>query len=105
MPDKITDVEARIWQVVGNIPAGKVATYGQVAALAGVPQQARMVGRVLSRLPPNTKLCWHRVINSQGKISNPTPHRQLDRLSHEGVTMVRGRVNLRLYRWHPGDES
>ena len=103
MPDKIASLEAKIWQVVGSIPSGKVATYGQVAELAGAPQQSRMVGRILSRLPPGTKLPWHRVINSQGRISNPSPRRQIDRLADEGVAMVRGRVNLRLYRWHPGD--
>ena len=86
---------------MNTIPQGKVATYGQVAALAGFPQNARLVGRILSRLPNGTRLPWHRVVNSAGKISNPNPDRQLDRLKKEGVTPINGRISLKLYRWVP----
>jgi methylated-DNA-protein-cysteine methyltransferase-like protein len=99
--DSIEKSREQIWQIVNAIPAGKVATYGQVANLAGMPQQSRLVGRVLSRLPKGSKLPWHRVINSQGKFSNPNPERQKLRLEKEGVVMVNGRVNLRIYRWQP----
>jgi methylated-DNA-protein-cysteine methyltransferase-like protein len=78
-----------------------VATYGQVAALAGIPQQSRLVGRILSRLPKSSKLPWHRVVNSQGKLSNPNPERQKDRLEDEGVTFINGRIRLKSYRWQP----
>ena len=101
MADKIDEVQALVWQVVNAIPMGSVATYGQVAALAGMPQQSRMVGRILSRLPKGSKLPWHRVVNSAGKISNPNPDRQIERLNKEGVTLINGRINLRLYRWEP----
>ena len=92
-------IEKAVWQVVNSIPVGQIATYGQIARLAGYPQNARLVGRILSKLPKNTRLPWHRVVNSQGKISNPSPERQLDRLATEGVTPVNGRINLRLYGW------
>ena len=61
--------EIRVWQVVSMIPKGKVATYGQVAALAGMPAHARFVGAVLRRLPSNTKLPWQRVVNAGLRIS------------------------------------
>ena len=98
---KTEKVQALVWQIVNAIPKGKVATYGQVAAMAGVPQQSRMVGRILSRLPKGSKLPWHRVINSQGKFSNPNPARQQERLENEGVSLINGRVRLRLYQWQP----
>ena len=91
--------EEAVWQIVNAIPKGKVATYGQVAGLAGFPQNSRLVGRILSKLPKDTRLPWHRVVNAAGKISNPNPARQLERLKNDGVTPVNGRINLRLYRW------
>jgi len=99
--DSIEKTRELVWQIVHAIPSGKVATYGQVASLAGMPQQSRLVGRILSRLPRGTKLPWHRVINSQGKISNPNPDRQTERLEKEGVTLINGRVSLKNYRWEP----
>lgn len=90
-----------MYRVVALIPAGKVATYGQVAALAGLANQSRLVGRLLKQLPPGTTLPWHRVINSQGKISNPDPGRQLARLLEEGIVPLQGRISLRHYQWRP----
>ena len=58
-----------ILAVVVTIPFGKVASYGQVAALAGLPKHARLVGRVLSRMDDSSEVPWHRVINVQGRIS------------------------------------
>jgi len=98
---KTEKVQALVWQIVNAIPAGKVATYGQIAAMAGVPQQSRLVGRILSRLPRESRLPWHRVINSQGRISNPDPARQQARLEADGVTLINGRVRLKLYQWEP----
>lgn len=94
-------MQALVWQVVFAIPKGKVATYGQIASMAGFPAQSRMVGRVLSRLPEDTKIPWHRVINSQGKISNPNNIKQQQRLEAEGIALINGRVKLTLYQWHP----
>jgi methylated-DNA-protein-cysteine methyltransferase-like protein len=87
--------EQRIWQVVAMIPRGKVATYGQIAMLAGMPRHARLVGRTLSNLPAKTRLPWHRVINASMKISyreSGSKDVQRKRLEKEGITFVGGRV-------------
>ena len=65
------DLQA-IYLVIHSIPKGKVAAYGQVALAAGLPGNARMVGKILSRLPEGSKIPWHRVVNAAGKISFPT---------------------------------
>ena len=93
----------RIWQVVASIPEGAVATYGQVAELAGLPGQARQVGGVLAALPHNSRLPWHRVINAQGRISLPEPgaRRQRELLHTEGVVWHGDRIDLKRYGWHP----
>ena len=105
MPSSAQDSKIRIWQVVSQIPAGKVATYGQVAQLAGLPRAARLVGNCLHGLPADTRLPWHRVINAQGKISLPARsaayRKQRDRLAAEGVTMLKGKVSLARYQWQP----
>ena len=101
MADSIKKIREQIWQIVNAIPRGRVCTYGQVANLAGMPQQSRLVGRILARLPKGSRLPWHRVINSQGKISNPDPERQKERLEKEGIVFVNGRINLKIYRWDP----
>jgi len=78
-----------------------VATYGRVAALAGIPRGARFVGSVLRDLPSGTKLPWHRVLNAAGRLSlDPIGAReQRERLEEEGVGFVGGRVDLRRYGW------
>lgn len=95
----------RIWQVVSQIPAGKVASYGQIAKLAGLPRAARLVGQCLKNLPHNTQLPWHRVINNQGRISLPsdTPafEEQKRRLEQEGIHLQHNRVSMEGYRWRP----
>jgi methylated-DNA-protein-cysteine methyltransferase-like protein len=91
--------QQKIWQVVHQIPAGKVASYGQIARLAGMPSHSRLVGRILSKLPADTNLPWHRVVNSQGRITNPAKQRQIERLNQEGISLINGRVNLRLDGW------
>lgn len=92
----------RIWQVVALIPRGRVATYGQIAALAGMPRHARLVGRTLSNLPDGTRLPWHRVVNASLKISirpGSGGHlRQRKRLEAEGVTFVGERIPKQ-FRW------
>ncbi len=95
----------RIWQIVSQIPKGSVASYGQVAELAGLPKAARLVGNVLKKLPPNSKLPWHRVVNSQGKISlpigSPGHREQKARLVDEGVMFNGEKVSLKQCRWTP----
>ena len=86
------------------IPRGKVATYGQVAALAGMPAHARFVGRVLANLPRGTRLPWHRVVNAKLRISlreGSGGHRtQRQRLEQEGIEFV-GEGVARTCRWEP----
>ena len=94
-----------ILQVAHQIPEGKVATYGQIAELAGIPRAARLAGNALKSLPPKSTIPWHRVVNSQGKISlpesNPSHQKQRQRLKAEGVFMKNSRINLSEYRWIP----
>ncbi len=59
----------RIYSVIRKIPSGKVATYGQIARLAGMPRHARQVGYALHVLPEKANVPWHRVISSKGEIS------------------------------------
>ncbi len=95
--------QQKIWHIVSRIPSGKVATYGQVAELAGLPGRARLVGRVLSQLPARTRLPWHRVVNSRGRLSFPPSggrHRlQQRRLEAEGVEFKADSLSLRVYQW------
>lgn len=96
----------RIWIVVGRIPKGRVATYGQVAELAGMPGQARLVGYALNALPDGSRVPWHRVINAQGTVSTraePGADRlQRSLLEREGVRFdERGRMSLPRFRWRP----
>jgi len=95
---------ARIYAVVRRIPRGRVATYGQIADLAGLPGHARQVGYALHALPDSTAVPWHRVLNAAGAVSPravPGAHltqRQL--LEREGVPFdLRGRVPLERVRW------
>ncbi len=96
----------RIYAVVRRIPRGRVATYGQVAALAGMPGHARQIGYALFALPAGDGVPWHRVINAQGRISPraepgyDTIQRLL--LEKEGVRfLASGRIALERYRWAP----
>ncbi|KFZ37246.1 cysteine methyltransferase [Shewanella mangrovi] len=95
----------RIWWIVGMIPAGKVASYGMVADLAGLPKRARYVSRALKQAPDTLDLPWHRVINAQGKISfaaDSAPFReQSQRLLSEGVLVNQGKIRWSDYGWQP----
>lgn len=95
----------RIWQVVHSIPEGCVATYGQVAALAGIPAGARFAGTSLKGLPKDTRIPWHRVINAQGKLSlppdSPAFKEQLRRLKSEGVLVKNDKISLSQFQWQP----
>ncbi len=97
----------RIYDVVRRIPDGRVATYGQVAALAGLPGHARQVGYALHALKDDT-VPWHRVINAQGKVSPRSEPGydgyQRHLLEEEGVVFtLSGRVDLKKYRWQDDD--
>jgi methylated-DNA-protein-cysteine methyltransferase-like protein len=94
----------RIYDVVRRIPRGRVATYGQVATLAGLPGRARLVGYALAALPERSVVPWHRVINAQGLLSLERVTVgggivQRQRLEREGVHFAGRRVPLTTYRW------
>ena len=102
-----TTTHARIHAAVRRIPRGKVATYGQIAEVAGLPRQARLVGYALHALADSTALPWHRVVNAQGKISirgsASGAVTQRLRLEREGVRFdAAGRVKLKEFRWSEG---
>ena len=95
----------RIYAVVRRIPRGRVATYGQIAELAGA-SGPRQVGYALNALPAHLRLPWHRVINVRGEVSaraeSGSELRQQLLLEEEGVRFDdRGRVDLARYRWRP----
>jgi len=102
LADEPTDKE-RIWQVISMIPAGSVATYGQIAKLAELPGRARLVGHILSQLPKNSRLPWFRVVNAAGKSSLPpgsvSYEKQKEKLQEEGVVLLNGRLSLARYQW------
>ena len=93
----------KIWQIVHQIPKGRVASYGQVAKLAGLPGYARYVGTTMKKLPKDSKLPWHRVANAAGKLSfplNSTEYQlQKSRLEAEGVIFTNGRFSLAKSGW------
>lgn len=97
------DATTRICSVLAAVPRGRVITYGDLAEMAGYPRAARLAGQALRKLPRGTKLPWHRVINAQGRISLPEPgaQRQREKLENEGIILVKGRVDMRKYRWRP----
>jgi methylated-DNA-protein-cysteine methyltransferase related protein len=95
-----------IYRWVRKIPRGKVATYGQIALLAGIPGHARQVGYALHALPQNSRVPWHRVINARGEISlrrgGVSHSLQRALLEREGVRFGGGgRVSLETFGWHP----
>lgn len=104
----------QVWNLVRQVPYGKVVTYGQVAQMLPVPPGvegqdykafgARWVGEAMAACPPDVP--WQRVINSQGKISErPGAQRQQQLLEGEGVAFVKGKASLKLYQWGgPGEE-
>jgi len=105
---RVVDPESsyqRIYAIVRKIPPGRVATYGQIADLAGLAGHARQVGYAMAALPTHGAVPWHRVINAQGRISmrrsgpgDSIVQQQL--LEREGVRFDGGgRVSLATFRW------
>ncbi|MFO1433199.1 MAG: MGMT family protein [Candidatus Competibacteraceae bacterium] len=97
--------QQRIRALVCAIPAGRVATYGQIAALAGLPRRARLVGHALRHLPVRTTVPWHRVINASGTVSFPKGSEsyrlQQALLLAEGVEFTGEQIDLNRFRWRP----
>lgn len=96
----------RFYAVIRRIPAGRVATYGQVAELAGLPGRARQVGYALNALSTDSDLPWQRVVNSAGRVSTRAEpgadHLQRLLLEGEGVEFDdSGRIALADCQWKP----
>lgn len=100
----------RLWKVVARVPRGRVATYGQIARMAGLQRGARTVGWALRAIPDDARVLgrrvpWHRVINAEGAISprggaQGAEVRQAAALRREGVAVSRsGRIDLGRYLW------
>jgi len=101
-----TAFSEKLVEIIKAIPRGKVATYGQIAAMAGRPLGARQVVRILVSLSLKEGLPWHRMINSRGGISLEGEgfREQKELLEAEGIRVdEKGRVDLKLYRWEGED--
>ena len=95
----------RVIEIIKKIPKGKVASYGQIAAMAGSPRAARQVVRALHTSSRKEKLPWHRVVNSKGQISLKKGfgyEEQKELLESEGVTFtLNGSIDFDYYLWEP----
>ncbi|MCJ8267787.1 MAG: methylated-DNA--[protein]-cysteine S-methyltransferase [Psychrosphaera sp.] len=95
----------RIWQTVQKIPVGKVASYGQIADLAGLPGRARLVGKSLGYVPKELSVPWYRVLRSNGQLAFPKGSEQSQLqtglLQQEDVVVLNNRVKLREFLWQP----
>ena len=96
----------QIWQTVLKVPKGKVASYGQIADLAGLPGRARLVGKMLGFAPSEMKLPWYRILRSSGQLAFDAGSREAETqkglLQEEGVVVLNNRVKLKLFGWVPG---
>ncbi len=104
-----SELYRRIWAVAARIPRGRVATYGQIVALAGRPGQPRLAGYALHHLPEGSSVPWHRVVNAIGRISlrsgmfpGAEESLQMVLLRREGIRIDSlGRLDLARYQWRP----
>ncbi len=99
----------RVYEAVSRIPAGCVATYGQIARLAGSPRAARAVGNALHRNPEPDRIPCFRVVDSAGRLTGAFAFGGMDRqrelLVEDGVAVVNYRVDLERFQWRDGDED
>lgn len=95
----------KIWATIDLIPAGKVASYGQIADLAGLPGRARLVGKSLGLVPNNRKVAWFKVLRSNGHLAFEKGSKQAllqtGLLQEEGVVVLNNRVKLAEFQWQP----
>lgn len=95
-----------IWQTVLAIPVGKVASYGQIADLAGLPGRARLVGRCMAYAPKEMQVPWYRVLRANGQLAfkagSSSSLKQTGLLQEDGVAVIKNRVNMAEYQWQPG---
>lgn len=102
-PEKDLTYQQAVYAIVRQIPSGLVASYGQIARIAGGGVSARMVGYALAALPQGNDVPWQRVINSQGKISLPGFGRLMQEklLREEGVEISpEGRIDMQRFGWN-----
>ncbi len=101
----MTPFTEKVINIIQKIPEGRVATYGQIAALAGSPRAARQVVRILHSMSRKHRLPWHRVINGKGQIvlkNDELYHEQFMSLESEGVKVdTNGRIDLDKFQWKP----
>lgn len=99
------DAYQKIWKTALAVPAGCVASYGQIADLAGLPGRARLVGKVLGYAPQDMAVPWHRILRSNGQIAFPKgsdlAKQQTGLLQQEDVAVFNNRVKLKEYQWKP----
>lgn len=96
------DFTKKALEYIRAVPKGRVATYGQIAKLAGNPRAARQVSRLLHTMSAKYDLPWYRIINAQGKIVIADPERQIQLLESEGIEITAGnRINLKQFQWDP----
>lgn len=102
---QVLSPQQKIWKTTQLIPMGKVATYGQIADLAGLPGRARLVGKALGAVPKDLQVPWYRVLRSTGQIAFATgsvqSKKQTGYLQQENVVVLNNRVKLRIFQWQP----
>ena len=101
----VKELAPMIFQVIAQIPYGRVASYGQIARLAGIPKHSRLVGYVLKHMDADSSLPWYRVINSQGKISlsklnDHGQNIQAQLLMAEGILVIEDKVKMKVFQWN-----
>ena len=107
-PTAESSMRRAFYETIACVPHGKVATYGQIATLAGYPGRARQVGFALAGMPEEWDLPWHRIINAQGKVSprSGSSHLlQYELLANEGVVFTAQRIDLKQFGWRPEAED
>ena len=102
MTDK--EFQAQIYQLLQSIPSGKITSYGPLAAMAGHPARARMVGKILRDLPAGSRLPWFKVLSANGKPAFPPGSESFERqaalLLAAGITLDENHRAAPL-RWWP----
>ncbi len=94
---------APVYQVVKQIPRGRVITYGALARALRLPGGARTAGRAMAATPSGKGIPWHRVVGDRGKLLIREPYASLQRklLESEGLAVLQSRVDLKRYLWQP----
>lgn len=108
LPTAESSMRRAFYETIACVPYGKVATYGQIATLAGYPGRARQVGFALAGMPEEWDLPWHRIIKAQGKVSPRSGSNHLlqyELLASEGVAFTAQRIDLNRFGWRPEAED